>query len=115
MKKLEQLLNRLRNLWWKPRWKESDRIYFIYKWLISITEDINSPIYSINDLCSIDSGLWQFLCEKRLVKKLVSINFEDVVRKYYDIMKLEYRLMLSSIQEDKSQFLLDSIILPDEE
>lgn len=132
--KLEQLLNELIALWWKPRWEENDKDIRITTWkYTSIRVWTNFDdwvlIRNLNDLCSVSSGLRQFVCEKGLYdrerKDRIHLNycnthqewFEKNERSllsnhYFEQKDYEYRLMISSIQIDKSKFLLDNIILP---
>lgn len=104
--------------------KETKPIYAlmekIFKLAVSnktLQESIGSYLswyYSLNDLCSIDSGLRQFVCEKWLYEEQALENYRINmwVAPLTDHRKPEYRLMLSSIQEDKEKFLIDNIILP---
>ena len=114
---LEELLNKLIEMWWKP-WNTQleqiridDESIILYRWL---DNKVWCGIYSINDLCSIDSWLWQFVVEKELIDSWENyINVNSWYGK--DTKNLErhagfrYRLMLSSIQTDKEKFLLDNI------
>lgn len=125
---LETLLNELIALWhttwFDLYWVESvDVIYWKdanNKETISIDIFTSADwpyTYSLNDLCSIDSGLRQFVCENRIQNKDEQYSFEryNIKRKSKKLLciyDLEYRIMLSSIQEDKEKFLLDNILLP---
>jgi len=102
MKTLEELLNALIDKWWKPRWFE-------------ISNPDYSPLveYSVSDLCSIESWLWQFVCEKELfIRKskydMIRVNY-NVTQRSHNTKHFEFWIMLSSIQEDKEKFLLDNI------
>lgn len=105
---LEAKLQKLIELWWTPS-----------------GEGISNPNYkvlseySLNDLCSIDSGLRQFVCQKWYIKLsnwVINYNRENRLgnwkRNIYYTEHKEYRIMLSSIQEDKEKFLLENIVLP---
>lgn len=108
--KLEELLNKLIDMGWKP-WGlphkdvQEHLWWYIFQW--------NMSTHSLNDLCSIDSWLWQFVDKNMLYKD------EDYKYNYSSWLALitneqrntEYRLMLSSIQEDKEKFLLENIKL----
>lgn len=120
---LEQLLNDLISLWWKPRGNE-DIDWELY--IIDCARPIrfklgdwwDSYVRSLNDLCSIDSWLRQFVCEKGLTKDW---DFGFYIKRshiswitpshHFVSLDIGYRLMLSSIQESKEQFLLDNISL----
>ena len=128
---LEELLNKLIKLWWSV-WKNYPRyceVIYKYKWnwidkYTEISVDFYREnklefSYTLNDLCSIDSGLWQFviqnkLYEKNIYNKWVCIDVsmksywkDELVR--YKQNNIEYRLILSSIQEDKEKFIIDNI------
>lgn len=112
---LEQLLNKLIERWRKPRGKKRTYIehesndFEIYLWERCTWELDDVNIYSLRDLVSKESWLWQFVCEKLLVYKKITYNLDDIINKYYDIMTPNYRIMLSSIQDDLEKFLLDNI------
>lgn len=126
---LEQLLNKLIELWWKPRDMnltkiEIDEIWPIFYWIDEDGDWGYCPNdNSINDLCSLDSWLRQFVCEKGLYdvwdedKKIkygivdfVNIHAHNQTNKFYP-KDIWYWTTLSSIQKDKTQFLLDNIKL----
>ena len=121
---LEQLLNKLIKKWWKPWWLNP-------VWEITIDYDIVFAFdafdslqkwhYSFRELTSKESGLWQFVCENKLIRfhrwdraKNVSIVWEyptlDCDINYWPI-DYEYRLIESAlIDEDKLwKFLLENI------
>lgn len=68
---------------------------------------------SLNDLVGIDSGLWQFVVENELFNEKQFYKYIWLEYwtdgDYYQPDKYKYRLMLSSIEADKTQFLLDNI------
>lgn len=95
--------------------------------MIALYGDDDIYYYSINDLCSIESLFWQFICDNNLVldKKFDIINTSKREIKYggteytstdwyaiYTTDIFKYRLMLSSIQEDKAKFIEENILLP---
>lgn len=115
---LEELLNKLIQMGWKPFWKEIKKLQrdwdrFYYQWAI------DSP--SLRDLVSIESGFRQFVCEKRFWKTWYMANepictWTDFDKCYsfhhYERWNYKYRLMLSSIQTDLEKFILDNVLLP---
>jgi hypothetical protein len=119
---LEKLLNQLIEKWRKPRGCDTlDRHSLeIVRWKISMVIKWINCIYSLNDLCSLDSWLWQFVCNNWLYGK-----YNEWANRYYWVVfcyanrqteinredDLEYRIMLSSIQDDKEQFLIENIKL----
>lgn len=108
MKDLEELLNRLIDLWWKPR-GYGKMIDFV--WWKDIHID-RHYVYSINDLCLLDSWLRQFVCEKWLVQ-FSSFKHNIAYQSIDDNMFEDWEIciMLSSIQQNKDKFLLDNISL----
>lgn len=128
--KIKELLNKLIKLGWKPRGYETNEINIEdatqYEWKIYIkfwTEDKNNyrrAIYTLRDLVSLESGLWQFICEKWLYNK---DNKDFINRMYLDEAEMKYIgndrhlynynyefwIMLSSIEEDIEQFLIDNM------
>ena len=129
-------------MWWKPFLDEKEIHLVKCNWdnnqfnlVLNNPQDIFSWIvdsYSLNDLCSIDSWLRQFICEKWLydkeLKDKAHLNYSNTHHKwftknqrsllsnhYFEQNNYEYRLMLSSIQSDKTKFLLDNIILDEQE
>ena len=106
MKKLEKLLNSLCELWWKPRGEKLIKNVVVKDWYV-----YHRRMSSLRGLVGIESGLWQFVCEKWLYNKK-AYEFETI--SYYEDFNSngkEFRLMLSAIQEDIPQFLLDNIQL----
>lgn len=127
---LEQLLNKLIEMWWKPRnfyiWKNN----IVYKDDLIILSNtmFEWNTFSLNDLCSLDSWLWQFVCENwfyswitenrtYITDKNIWINVYDDRQRWfladdrnkYEVQDYKYRLMLSSIQEDKEKLILENI------
>jgi len=113
MNKLEELLNKLIEMWWKPRWQNVKSIDVYNDSITIYITNIIHSIYSINDLVSIGSWLWQFIVEQWLCKDVENHYIEVWIRHEDDtinnIADDKYRLMMSSIAEDKVQFILDNI------
>lgn len=137
---LEELLNTLCERWWEPFGKTpvnitqwySAETYCKYfdKRCIHIhreddieydeeDEDIRRPRrtdeFSLRELVSKESGLWQFVCEKDLIKSKWDSNYTYFnihgTWKAYEHWNYEYRLIESSLcDEDKlEEFLLQNI------
>ena len=125
MNQLEQLLNSLIKIWWKP-WNvdvncdisikiENNRIkiYFELKTWVIVS---NSGGMSLRELVSLESWLWQFCMEKWLYKK-----DNGLIERYPDANKddhsfhysggYQYRLLESALvpEEELAQFLIDNI------
>jgi len=111
---LEELLNKLIELWWQPRWSEDIiKITIDQDWFITYSKDWWCPFeVSYNDLCSIDSWLWQFVCKNKLYWEKVYDWLNEYVKVINNVItkkNTNYRLMLSSIQKDKEKFILENI------
>ena len=134
---LEKLLNKLIEKWWEPRWLEKrmisyikiyEKLHWSYLIYIDFWEHRSEywscwKYYSLNDLCSLDSWIRQFVCENNLYpfveyeyeynlyENYTTHNWWHHIWKGYHYDKPEYRSMLSSIQESKEKFLLSNIEL----
>lgn len=128
---LETMLNKLISLGWKPRYKNCydicDRDYWSKrhkKWNeLYLRNKEWKPLFyfSLNDLCSLDSWLRQFVCWldndylpfcSKCNIKLESNNDKIKWDVWYE-EEVNFRLMLSSIQQDKAKFLLENIKIPE--
>ena len=127
MKNLEELLNNLIIKWRKPRGSNiyrtkvntNQQIYFLWNTDYFLWDtNIDILEYSVNDLCSLESWLWQFVCWldkdylpfcNKCYIQLKSNNDKVKSDIWYE-EEVNFWLMLSSIQEDKAQFLLDNIV-----
>lgn len=126
---LEQLLNRLIEKGWLPRWdknwKNNTRITNIY-----FRQDENGKLPHIRMIVSKESNLWQFVCDRehrfidkknyegtRLDKRLKNpyVDYDGVNTEYEWITGLDYqyRLIESSLKDESEleDFLLNSIKL----
>lgn len=76
---------------------------------------LNKP-YSLNDLCSIESGLRQFLLSKpyEYIKDMTNDNWLVLDEKEYDSETLEYWIAKSNLSENKSDFICNNVKLPDD-
>lgn len=112
---LEELLNKLIEKGWKPWWKEKFKLEVRQSSIELITD--YWKFYSLNDLCSIESWFWQFVCENELYKYNKKTCIQAQVKQFWyddDDWLLfqddaEYRLMLSSIQDKKEDFILSNV------
>jgi len=130
---MEELLNKLIEKGWKPRNREKTLHINIF----NECKDMNYTIHldwwfmneddkSIRELVSKESGLWQFICENKLLNedkcwvsnynrhKWVKDDFDTL--QYWDKVKLYsaecwYWLIESALcdEEDLEKFLLDNI------
>lgn len=134
---MNELLNKLIEKGWSPRWEDTIKSCQIWKptysrefieYTVGFYEDDRwTPQWlftkSLREVCSKSSWLWQFVCENGMVKKKWEYRAkrrhlhwwehdEDV---YYDMSytknDYEYYLLESALcDEDKlEQFLLDNI------
>lgn len=119
LKIIEKLLNLLISMGWKP-WGKNRNYIHIEEWIIrliyknNIWDRWSAYVYSLNDLCSIDSWLWQFVClnnlQPTMKKSIYEIwTFSESVHIEVSDFDYEYRAMKSAIQEDKAKFILDNV------
>ena len=123
--KLEELLNKLIQRWWKPRKKEEVKrlnYHTLYREVVSLEFDnYNLGVsYSIRDLVSKESGLWQFVCENKKLHNFPQIRIKnptlcdewikDVDKDCNDNF-YEYWLIECALCDEKylEQFLIDNI------
>ena len=115
MKELENLLNSLIWRGRKPFGEEAMRIDVENNAIIIIPDDFfaDDKKVSIRDISSLDSALWQFVCENRLQKDNYSIwgKTAGTTNIPYDPDYTEYRLLESSLipEEELDKFLVDNI------
>jgi hypothetical protein len=123
--KLEQLLKKLLELWRKPNWKEYNHVhaeanrimsdFWTFYRFCNYLEDGSINIclnLKLREIVSINSGLWQFVCENRLqpTNKSGGWDYGDWFT-WWTCMAYEYRLIESSLkyESELEQFLLDNI------
>ena len=124
--KLEQLLNSLVSKGWKPRnviskntyiYKVKDKINLSYSEFLEDEWEVmhEDEWYSLRDLVSKSSWLWQFVCENKLVKRTPTMwerYNADTGKKYgfYDDHST-YRLIESALKDESEleDFLLQNI------
>lgn len=120
--KLEQLLNSLIERWRVPfgdekihsfeiiyvTWKIRNIVAKRWRWQVNMH-------YSIRDVVSKESWLWQFVCEKELIKSKWDSNYVYFnihgTWKAYEHWNYEYRLIESALKDESEleQFLLQNI------
>lgn len=88
--------------------------FYYYEWWDNEAKLVK--IYSLRDIVSVDSGLWQFVCENKLENPKEwkqRTNLDEDGREYvkYSTKFDEYRLIESSLknEDELEQFLLDNI------
>lgn len=141
---LEKLLKKLIKRGWKPRWYEDVYKFKLYKWwytinrpqkqkLISFATETRHYInwtdyiwykwYSLRELFSKESWLWQFCCKNKLVNiwKTYLAAYTKRFRDVYELRKdesdeysdteYEYRIIESSLRDESKleRFLVDHI------
>ena len=131
---MEELLNKLIEKGWKPRWYEDVYEFKLYKlWytiarpqkqkMISFATETRHYInwtdyiwykwYSLRELVSVESWLWQFVCENGMgVRKRQWTNrwwWEP--EKCFDYKDYQYWLIESALkdEEDLEKFLIENI------
>ena len=118
MKELEKLLNSLIQRGWKPWGEKSKKIIirasriFVYnsEWYV------NPEGKHIRELVSLESWLWQFVCENKMCKNQTSVYrwYKKFWSKEEEACRgdhYEYRLLESALIPEKelAQFLVDNI------
>lgn len=122
MKELENLLTSLVERGRKPFWKE--RCFKV--------ESVDKNTYEVNcgnigyrcslrDLVSLESGLWQFVCDRSLLKSIWKARAKEPSMSALgfksEVLALsfepEYRLLESSLipEEELGKFLVDNIVI----
>lgn len=133
---MEKLLNDLLRMWWKPF--NGDKTLHIdcydkckwlnYKWIHLDGWFMNEENRTLRELVSIDSGLWQFVCDREhrfidernydgvsLDKRLKNpyVDYDGVNTEYEWITSLDYQYWVieASLKDEREleQFLLDNI------
>jgi len=130
MQELENLLNSLIQRGWKP-WGEKSKKIIIRSSRIFVYNSewyINPEGKHIRSIVSLESLLWQFVCDKELVKNKTSEKIikryikETLERESWNITEAdiictdldpEYRLLESALipEEELGKFLVDNIII----
>jgi hypothetical protein len=126
--KLEQLLNSLIEKGWKPFGREPKKHWWIYCmktdmfefWIKFYVDDLNwiwefvafeMPIRSV---VSINSGLWQFVCENGMVEMAEWFYWQNIFPLdsiEYEYVDYQYWIIESSLKDESEleDFLLNSI------
>lgn len=117
---MEELLNKLIEKGWKPfdvKWISE---YFFESVPVGLYRlcwkkpDYDYNVYSKRDLVSKESGLWQFCCENKMIRKdrfTWMISPDPFWEDQYNYTDYRYRIIESALrdEEDLEQFLLDNI------
>ena len=123
---LEELMNKLIKMGWKPFRKEeieevkmSEQYQWKWTWCFR-WKGFVKRWKSTRDICSKESQLWQFVCENGMVNanntpEENAINYwrynkKDLTEWWY-MRNYQYRLIESSLKDESEleQFLLDNI------
>lgn len=130
--KLEQLLNKLIEKGWCPMWKEytwphkpfislnGDNVHWLqfyynerWDWDYRLQK-----VFTLREIVSINSGLWQFVCEHWMVKTYMNIEHESrrhSDKKHTPVWAFDnqsYYYLIESSLKDESElesFILDNI------
>ena len=139
MQELENLLNSMIEKWWKPWGIDPENIELfsldikrknIHIWYMDYDnpeeENYEQDFKTFRELVNMESGLWQFVCARELIKyktseKIIKRYLKQLItRREWDIIEAdvictdldpEYRLLESALipEEELAQFLLDNI------
>ena len=120
MKQLETLLNSLIQRGWEPWNRKADFCEYRF-WKIRFIKESGEivGIYTLRSLVSLESGLWQFVCERDLLKTIWKVRAKEpsmsALRLEFENLAFsfepEYRLLESALipEEELAKFLLDNI------
>lgn len=111
---LEKLLNKLIEKGWRPfgfivqnirKWPYDSRYYFF---------ENCAGWKSLRELVSKESGLWQFCCENKMIRKdrfTWMISPDPFWEDQYNYIDYRYRLIETSLknEDDLEEFLLENI------
>lgn len=117
---LEQLLNSLIEKGRCPRWEDKIHSCRYYEEEKKFKADytrawIPQVLYrSIRELCSRETGLWQFVCENGMVKAIWSeIEIKNLNEWYWVVRDTDYQywLIVNSLKDESEleSFILDNI------
>ena len=125
MSDLERVLTYLMEQGWKPWDKDVDKIVVCPKEEFADGRNLFIEVFfsngfstyrSFRELVSLESGLRQFVVEKRLFERNLNVWTNHGMQREYDIYDHTYWVIESAlcIEEDLSEFLVNSIIVSDE-
>ena len=119
--KLEQLLNSLVGVWWKPRWLLNE-IEYIHAfndvnqwWRVEISYGDHWYYKALRQIVSKESWLWQFVCENGMMDNLCETRYW---RNHFELDEIEYNqpdyqywVIESSLKDESEleEFLLNNI------
>ncbi len=122
MQELEKLLNSLIQRGWKPAGFPGESEIKISEdqdvVLYMNTEDVTLAVkVKLRNLVSLESGLWQFVCQNKLLSD--KVDMQDYVEDSYWFRRCPfdtnwmYRIMQSALYSEKDlpQFLVENIII----
>ena len=119
MKELETLLNSLIKRGWMPFWKEANYVEIRNKVITISREDFfeDGSEASLRDIVSLESGIWQFVCQNKLLSD--KVDLQDYIEDSFWFRRCprdsnwSYRLMRVAFvgEEDLEKFLIDNIKL----
>lgn len=123
---MEELLNKLIEKGWCPIWKEytwphkpsislnGDNVHWLqfyynerWDWDYRLQK-----VFTLREIVSINSGLWQFVCENGMRKERPPYN-RDSDTYWFTIQEYQYRLIESALKDESEleKFLLNNIIV----
>ena len=120
MQELEKILNSMIKRWWKPWGKDYTAIDVIQDGREECLMFRDVPkrqmkAYIFRSLVSIESGLWQFVCQNKLLSD--KVDLQDYLEDSYWFRRCPfdtnwmYRIMQSALYSEKelAKFLVDNI------
>lgn len=140
---LEELLNKLIEKGWKPRWFEKVYNFWIKNWYTVLNtkkanyisfatscvfredyweeQKMDYVSYTYRELVSKESWLWQFVCENGMVRNTYLAYCKHLDKyaddeQWYYTRDYQYRLIESALKDESEleEFLLSNIVIKDE-
>ena len=122
---MEELLNKLIEKGWKPMWnrpitqlKKNVKVERYNKKIVAVVIKNGrwyaDDYYSLRDIISKESWLWQFVCENGMIKKdrfTWMISPDPLWEDQYNYTDYRYRLIESALKDESEleSFILDNI------
>ena len=126
MKELEKLLSSLIKKGWEPWNRKADFCEYMF-WKIRFIKESGEIVglYTLRSIVSLESGLWQFVCDEQLCKLPEYIDaqwcktVEDDIENEKDLTHIlteydyRYRLLESALIPEKElvKFLIENIVI----
>ena len=111
MKELVKLLNHIIKKWWEPWNRKADFCEYMF-WKIRFIKESGEIVglYTLRSIVSIESGLWQFVCDRSLLKSIWKARAKEP-----SISALGFKSELLALSFEPEYRVLESALIPEEE